>query len=313
MKKLVSIFLTIVLIGGLLTGCQQKNQADGAETPKDKAGPITITDPTGKEITIPSEVETIVSMGPSITQVLVELGLGDKIIAVDSYSTEIEGLKSNLPAIDMMTPDAEQIIVLNPDLVLATTMIMSAGDNPLIQISENQIAVAYIESSQSIEGIYKDIEFIAGLVRAEDQGRELVDNMKKEIEKIKKIGATITDKKSVYFEIGQTPKLYSFGKNVFLNEMIEIIGAKNIFTDQDRWTSVSEEAILAADPDVILTNVNYVENAVEEIKTRNGWDNIKAVKNNAVYYINNDYSSQPNHNIIKALEEMAQAIYPDKY
>lgn len=95
--------------------------------------------------------------------------------------------------------------------------------------------------------------------------------------------------------------------------MIEIIGATNVLASEEGWISVSEETAVAADPDVILTNVNYIENPVEEIKSRAGWENMKAIKNNDVYYIDNMSSSLPNHNIVKALEEMAKAVYPDKY
>lgn len=95
--------------------------------------------------------------------------------------------------------------------------------------------------------------------------------------------------------------------------MIELIGANNILEKEDGWVSVSEESVVAADPDVILTNVNYISDPVNEIKSRASWKNMKAVKNNNVYYIDNMTSSLPNHNIVKALEQMAKAVYPDKY
>ena len=97
------------------------------------------------------------------------------------------------------------------------------------------------------------------------------------LDEIKEIGSKITDKKKVYFEIGPAPNLYSFGNSTFLNEMIELVGAENIFKDINGWTSPSEEAVIDANPDVILTNVNYVENSIEEIKSRKGWENIKAI------------------------------------
>lgn len=95
--------------------------------------------------------------------------------------------------------------------------------------------------------------------------------------------------------------------------MIELIGATNVLGNEQSWISVSEEAVIAANPDVIITNVNYIENPIDEIKSRAGWENINAIKNNEVYYVDNMASSLPNHNIIKALEEMAKAIYPDIY
>jgi len=100
---------------------------------------------------------------------------------------------------------------------------------------------------------------------------------------------------------------------VFLNEMIELIGAENVFADQQSWIAVTQEAALSANPDVILTNVSYIPNPVDEIKTRDGWDAVKAVKDGNVIYIDNMSSSLPNQGIVKALHEMAKAVYPDKY
>jgi iron complex transport system substrate-binding protein len=175
------------------------------------------------------------------------------------------------------------------------------------------ICVAYIPASLSIEDIYEDILFIASSLHAEEKGLDLVNRMKTTIEDFKKTGAAIENKKTVYFELAAAPNLYSFGKGVFLNEMIEIIGAENVLGNYEWWISVSEETVLASDPDVIITNVDYIENPVEEIKSRPGWENMKAVKNNDVYYVDNYATSHCNHNIITGLEQMAEAIYPDIY
>ncbi|HCS10089.1 MAG TPA: hypothetical protein DIV40_01410 [Clostridiales bacterium] len=64
---------------------------------------------------------------------------------------------------------------------------------------------------------------------------------------------------------------------------------------------------------MIITNVDYIEAPVEEIKSRSGWENMKAVKNNDVYFVDNYATSHPNHYIITGLEQMARAIYPDIY
>jgi len=133
------------------------------------------------------------------------------------------------------------------------------------------------------------------------------------IDNVRAIGETITDKKTVYFEIEAAPWMYSFGKGVFLHEMIGIVGATNIFGDQESWTSVADEVVLAEDPDVILTSVNYIDDPIGEIKSRPGWGGITAVKDGAVYYINTDASNRPSQNIVKALVEMAKAIYPGLY
>ena len=95
--------------------------------------------------------------------------------------------------------------------------------------------------------------------------------------------------------------------------MIDLIGAENVLAGQEGWLSVEEESVVSANPDVILTNVNYIEDPVGEILARPGWEGVTAVQNGGVYTIDNKNSSLPNENIVQALKEMAKAVYPDLY
>ena len=273
-----------------------------------------VTDRDGTAVNISTKIKKIISTAPSNTEVLMALGLGDKLVAIDKYSTDIEGINTELPQIDFLNPDAETIIGLEPDIVIASGHNKTGSvEDPFKAISEAGIPVVYIPSSDSIDGIYKDIEFIADVVNERSKGKEIVDDMKAQVEEIKAIGDTITDKKSVYFEISPAPYLSSFGKSTFLNEMIEIIGAKNIFENEEGWISPTAEAIIDANPDVIITNAGYMENPTEEIKSRDAWENINAIKNNEVYLVDQNASSRPSQNVIKALEQMAKAVYPEHY
>ena len=299
MKKILALIMTLSIF--VLSGCS--SQTDRM-----------VTDREGTEVNIPKKKEKIISTAPSNTEVLMALGLGDKLVAIDKYSTDIEGINTELPQIDFLNPDAETIIGLEPDIVIASGHNKTGSvEDPFKAISEAGIPVVYIPSSDSIDGIYKDIEFIADVVNERSKGKEIVDDMKAQVEEIKAIGDTITDKKSVYFEISPAPYLSSFGKSTFLNEMIEIIGAKNIFENEEGWVSPTAEAIIDANPDVIITNAGYMENPTEEIKSRDAWENINAIKNNEVYLVDQNASSRPSQNVIKALEQMAKAVYPEHY
>lgn len=298
-KKILAMLLCLTMI--LAVGCSSG-----------ESGEKTVTDRQGNEVSIPSKIETIISTAPANTENLVALGLADKIIAADEYSADVEGLSESTELMNFTTPDAEAIIELDPDIIVATEYSGSSED-PYKAIKDAGICVVYIPSSNSIEAIYEDITFLAEVFDVTDKGEEIIASMKSDIEEIKEIGSKITDKKKVYFEIGPAPNLYSFGNSTFLNEFMEIIGAENIFKDQESWISPSAESVIDANPDVILTNVNYIENPIDEIMSRDGWENITAVKEKAVYSIDTNSSSRPTPNAIKSLKEMAKAIYPDEY
>lgn len=302
-SKILSLVVAIVCMVTVFVGCSEKT--------------VTMKDREGTEFTAPKEVKTIISTAPSNTEVLVGLGLSDKLVAIDKYSADVEGVNGELPQIDFRNPDAETLIGLNPDIIIASGHNKAGDNDPFALIKEAGIPVVYIPSSYSIEGIYGDIEFISTITGTEKKGKEIVENMKKEVAEIKAIGDTIKEKKSVYFEIGAGSKLSSFGSETFLNEMIETIGAENIFKDEKSWISPSAESIIAANPDVILVNTPGTntagKTAAEDVKTRDGWDSIKAVKEDKVFTVDKNSSSRSSQNIIKALKEMASFVYPEAY
>lgn len=303
-NKLTKLFLglTLILIVALV-GCSKK--------------PTTMKDREGKEFVLPKEINTIVSTAPSNTEVLMALGLGDKLVAIDKYSTDIEGLKEELLKIDFRNPDAESLIALNPDIIIASGHNKAGDEDPFALLKEAGITVVYLPSSDSVEGIYEDIEFIASLTGTEKEGENIISSMKKEIEEIKKIGDTIENKKKVYFEIGAGSGLYTFGENTFINELLNIVGAENIFSKENSWITVTPEAVIEANPDVILSNSPGTnesgKTATEDIISRDGWDTITAVANKQVFQIDKNTSSRASQNVVKALKEIAKAIYPDEY
>lgn len=277
------------------------------------ADELPTTDRAGNEISVPAEITKVISMAPSTSQVLEELGLTDLLVAVDTQTAYYMEETADLPQFDMMAPDCEAILALDPDIVFVTGMSYLGADDPYAELVEAGICVAQIPSSNSTIDIEDDILFISECFGMQKEGVAILNDMNDVMAEIALIGETITDKKTVLFEIACLPNIYSFGNGVFLNEMLELIGAENVFADQESWIAVTEESAIAANPDVILTSVNYIEDPVGEILGREGWENVTAVKNGSVAYIDNESSGLPNQNIVIALKEMAQAIYPEEY
>lgn len=305
-QLLILLALTFMII---FTGCSKKTTTSATSD----TTTVPTQDREGNEIKVPETIKKIISLAPSTTQVLIDLGLKDNIIAVDTYSKELFDKDSNIMTFDIMNPDAEQLVALDADIIFATGMSKVNGEDPLKLIKDMGGCVAYIPTSANISEIKKDLKFIANTTGKAKEGEKLITTMETEIATYQKIGATITDKKTVYFEIAAAPDMYSFGTGVFLNEILEIIGAKNILDNQEGWVSVSGEYIVASNPDIILTNVNYIKNPIDEILARPGFSEINAVKKKAVYQIDNQTSSYANHNIVKAMKEIATAIYPEEY
>ncbi len=314
MKKFTSLVLATVLAFTVAScGTESKVEEQGGELTAGEVteGAKTVMDRMGNEITIPEEVNSIVSLSPSNTETLIDLGLGDKIVAVDTFSFAQSELPDDVVTFDMVTPDIEGILALNPDLIVTSGISLSTSDDPFAVASAAGTTVTYITSANTLEEIKENVLLLGAVTKTDDRANEIVTDFDVQLAKITEFAANYQgEKRTVYFEINPAPSLYSFGTDVFLNEIIELLNTENVFAEQKGWIPVTEEEIFARNPQIIFTNT-YLEDPVSEIVSRAGWENIDAVANGNVFYINQQYSSQDNEYVINAINEMAEALYPE--
>lgn len=305
-KKLTILLLLAALFLTMPTGCGANAE------PVQTAAERPTVDPSGADITIPDEINSIIVLAPSLTETVVALGQGNKIIGYDLNSVGLEGIPEDVPTFDTVAPDVEQLVALAPDVLLVSSLSLYDQEAPYQPLIDTGVCVICVPTSESIDGIKSDISFLADALGATEAGEEVLSEFDAALAELAEIAADIPqeERKSVYFEISPAPYLYSCGSEVYLDEMLQWIGAENILSDQSGWLSVEAETIVAANPDVILTNVNYIDDPVQEILGRDGWIGVTAVANGDVYYIDNMASSLPNQNIVVAMRQMAEAIYP---
>ena len=330
-KKLCSMILSGLLAMSVFSGCgkseEKKTEAtteatteaatieveatlvDATKTTKDRAG---------NDIDIPENVDKIISMAPSTTRFLIDLGLGNKIIGIDTNSASYsDSLPKDVKQFDMMNPDNEALVALEPDIIFTSGMSNEGGVDAFQPARDAGICVADIPSSSSFEEIAEDLKFIGSAVGEDEKAQELIDEFNLKHEEVELLGKDVTEKKKILFMISlpsaDYPSVYTTGKGTYLDEMITDIGAENITGDQEGWISISEEEAIAMNPDVIVTNIDYVDDVVNVIKSAKGWEEVNAIKNDAVYYIDSTTSNQPNNHTVEALIQLAKLVYPDNF
>lgn len=319
MKKFALLLLCAMLLAlGACSGETNPGTSSSAVQSAETSGAapdLPTVDPSGAAISVPETIESVVVLAPSLTETVIALGQGDKIIGCDLNSVGIEGLPANIATFDTVNPDVEQLMALSPDVLLVGSLSLYDQEAPYQPLISAGVCVICVPTSNSIAGVKSDLQFLASVFGAKEAGETVLSALNTELDRLSAIAATIPEgeRKRVYFEISAAPYMYSCGSDVYLTEMIEWIGAENILAGQTGWLSVEAETVVAADPDVILTNVNYLDDPVQEILARDGWAGVKAIDNGDVYYIDNMSSSLPNQNIVVAMRQMAEAIYPEYF
>lgn len=329
MKKLYTLLFFMLLSFAVLAGCggadenktaqnEQDQKTEEKESGKEKeagAFPVTIKDAANQEVVIEAKPERIVSLMPSNTEITFALGLGDEIVGVTDYDNYPEEALEK-EKIGDMNFNVEKIISLKPDLVLAHGGSgMGSSVEGLQQLRDAGITVLVVNDATSFDAVYDAINMIGQATGTKNKADEMTADMQSRIEAIKEKASAIKeeDRKKVYIEIMPAPEIYAAGKNTFMDEMLSIIQAENIVTEPD-WPKVDQEAIIASNPDVIITTYGfYTPDAAEQVLGREGWQDVNAVKNKQVVDVNSDEVTRSGPRLVEGVEEVAKAVYPDVF
>jgi len=329
LKKLYTLLFFMLLSFAVLAGCggadenktaqnEQDQKTEEKESGKEKeagAFPVTIKDAANQEVVIEAKPERIVSLMPSNTEITFALGLGDEIVGVTDYDNYPEEALEK-EKIGDMNFNVEKIISLKPDLVLAHGGSgMGSSVEGLQQLRDAGITVLVVNDATSFDAVYDAINMIGQATGTKNKADEMTADMQSRIEAIKEKASAIKeeDRKKVYIEIMPAPEIYAAGKNTFMDEMLSIIQAENIVTEPD-WPKVDQEAIIASNPDVIITTYGfYTPDAAEQVLGREGWQDVNAVKNKQVVDVNSDEVTRSGPRLVEGVEEVAKAVYPDVF
>ncbi len=303
-KRSLYLLLALLLIVGSISGCS--NTTSPAEDNNQQvAETIEITDDFGKVITLEKPAEKIVSLAPSQTEILFAIGAGEKVVGVttaDDYPEEVKEIEK-VGGFDGW--NLEMIIALEPDLVINYGQ-GSEEDNK--RFEEAGIVVASF-LPETIDDVMDTIEKIGVLTGNSDKAKEVVEDMKSErdeiISKVKDL-----ETKRVFYEVYNDP-LMTAGPGSFIDELINLAGGENIAKDADSpYPQYDVEKLIEKNPEVYLIPDDSTT-TLETLKERPGFENIDAIKNSQVYFLDADIVSRAGPRIIQGLEEIAKAIHPE--
>ena len=283
-KRIVSLLLALAMIFAL-AGCTSSE-------PEASGSAITITDMTGREITLDEPATRVVALSAADCEVLYAVGAGDTLVGRGEYCdypAEVLEVPSVQSGYDT---NIEQIIALEPQVLLMSTMAQT--EEQIAQLEEAGIKVV-VSDAQDIEGVYTAVEMIGKLMGKEKEAEQVIISMQTAFADLS--NSTAGRGKTVYFEVSPLEYgLWTAGSGTFMNEIAEMLGMKNIFDDVQGWAEVSEEQVIERNPDYIVTITMYFGEGPtpeEEIMGRTGWENVTAVKNGAILNLVNNELSRP--------------------
>ena len=275
---------------------------------------MTVVDRLGREVTLPRAPQRIVSLAPRNTELLFAIGAGDQVLAVTSYCNYPPEAKTRqrIGGFCTESQSLEQIIALKPDLVVAADELQW----PVISELERLGVPIVSLDAESLADLYRELDLLGRLTGHHSDAARLTQAMQRRVERVATTARTIPPEQrvTVFYHVWSEP-LMTAGPGSFVAELIAICGGLNIVHDANqRYPHISPEVLLARDPEVILAPSSESEPmTIEHLRTRPGWSNLRAVRNNRMYLIDGDLISRCGPRLVDALEIMARALYADRF
>ncbi len=273
-----------------------------------QAGTRQIVDQTGEKVEVPTQPQRVLSLAPSLTEMIFSLKTEDKLVGATRYS--------NYPAVAKKLPrvgsyirlDLERIIAIKPDLCLAIK-----DGNPLHTVDAIKalgIPVFAIDP-RSIRQIMEAFILLGDILDAPEQAEELVSDMQQRLERVKKKVDASPDRPTVFFQIADIP-IVSAGKNSYIDKLITLAGGRNLAGDMTDYPRYSWENIMLLKPEVVLLSSMAGGQSPENLKVSwQRWPQIPAVKNNRLHVVDADLFNRPTARLIMGLETLAATLHPE--
>lgn len=263
------------------------------------------------EITYP--LTKIVSLAPSVSEMVCAAGICDKLVAVDAYSNYPESLEE-LEKVGNFSGelDLETILSLEPDLILAAEI---SSPEQIKSLEDLGIPVYQFKNPTDLDSMAEYFAEFGEVLDEEETMAAAAEDFAARLDAVRK---TLKDVKPVrvFYEIDASDPAspWTTGAGTFIDNIITLAGGTNIAASQEGdWIQVSVEFLLESEPKAIfLADANYGVTA-ESVAEREGWGKIAAVASGAIYPLDSDIASRPGPRLADAAEIMAEYLHPDAF
>lgn len=319
-KKNMAMTLALCCVALSACGAPAKKSEQPSQSAQDSAAvkaAIQFTDDDGREIKLDAPCNRIISLYSAHTENLYEIGAGDKLIGVYNssiYPPEVTAL----PSYDYKG-DPEQVIAAQPDLVLILPLISRKAPDYVAQIERAGIPVVSLYADNYDE--FSDyIGKLAALTGTEETAQRRLADFYAAIDNVVAVTEQISEKKTVFMESTEaelrTVTPYSMpGRAIVFAGGINLAADAQPVSNGSAFASYGVEKVLenADSIDVYISQrgaMNAGGNLIS-ISERDGFDTIKAIKENRVYLITDKIINSPTFRYQKGVSEMARFLYPD--
>ena len=273
------------------------------------------------------------SLSPSNTEILFAIGAGDKVVGVTDYCNYPNELKARIEADELKrvggywNPSVETIVELKPDLVLVSTAKCTVKTNAC-KVNCKRSCEITTKVAHQLRGLDLNVLTLAphsmddildnilsvGMVSGNDaEASKLVEHLRQRIDRAVTKSKAVSHRPRLYFEVWNDPYI-SVSSGTWIGNLISLAGGTNIFDEAvSEWPIIRSEDIIQRNPDImvfpVIPGVPRFWGSFEDVKKRQGWKSISAVRTGRLYEVPRDFISRPGPRLMEALELLAKVIH----
>lgn len=276
---------------------------ESTTTMSDAEGPFATVETANGPVEIPDRPGAIVSLSPTATEMLFDIGAGDQVVAVDEFSyypdeapvTDLSGFTPNLEAIGSYAPD---LVVVANDLDGIVGALEAVG-----------VPVLLLPAAAQFSDVYDQLRTLGEATGHSESADAAAATLKSEIQAAIDAAGTDAQGLSVYHELD--PTLYSITSTTFIGLVYDAFGLENIADPADAdgfgYPQLSAEYLIEADPDLIFVT-DCCGDTPQTVAERPGWDNVSAVRSGAITVVDDDVASRWGPRLVEFFRAVSEAI-----
>ena len=294
-----------ILVSSFLAACGSESSL---------SAPIVLTDGLNRHITLPQAAARIVSLAPSNTELLYEVGAGAQVVGRDDFSDfppEATAMPSVGGSLEVYNLDA--IAALKPDLVLAAQI---NTPEQVASLESRGLIVFYLNNPKDLAGLFQNMRTVGTLTGKTDQATTLIQSLVVRVEAVIAKLPAVTTHYNVYYELDATnPAMpYTARPGSYINTLLEKAGDHSVGASLGApYAALPAQEVIAQNPGFILLGDTDYGVTVASVSARPGWSATDAVKNGRVFAFDDDTVSRPTARIVDAIENLAKLFHPDVF
>ncbi len=308
-RPALSLLLTLQIVAFGISGCDSRRSqpVPGVSAREPDTTTWVVRDGIGRQVKLPRHPQRVISLAPSVTEVIYMVGADGRLIGVTNQCDWPAGVSKKIRIGDLLSPNYELILASRPDLIIAST----AGNDRAAVLKLGDLGLpVFVTAPRSVEQIFETVRLIGRVTDCAARANELVAQMKNRLEEVRQRLNGLPPTRA--FFITWFDPLLAPGKNTFETDVLRQAGVISITADIDEYyPRYSLEQVLAQNPEVILT-VEHKGNPLPDLRRLAGWQRLSAVQNGRVYVLPEEFQ-HPSPRCIDGVEALARKLHPERF